>query len=81
MLWLLERDDVAAAQSLGANHLRVIIRFVGKTVIVTGAARGVGRALVHAFVDAGASGIVARAPTEIVDDDVRYDWVTGATRG
>ncbi len=56
---LLERDYVAAARSLGAKHLRVISRFVGKTVIVTGAARGVGRALVHAFVDAGASGIVA----------------------
>ena len=35
------------------------IRFEGKTVIVTGAARGVGRALVHAFVGAGASGVVA----------------------
>ena len=35
------------------------IRFEGKTVIVTGAARGVGCALVHAFVAAGASGIVA----------------------
>lgn len=35
------------------------IRFESKTIIVTGAARGVGRSLVHAFVAAGASGIVA----------------------
>ena len=35
------------------------IDFVGKTVIVTGAARGVGRALVQAFAAAGASGLVA----------------------
>ncbi len=35
------------------------VSFEGKTVIVTGAARGVGRVLVRAFADAGASGIVA----------------------
>ena len=35
------------------------VSFEGKSVIVTGAARGVGRALVRSFVDAGASGIVA----------------------
>ena len=35
------------------------IRFEGKSVIVTGAARGVGRALVHAFLGAGCTSIVA----------------------
>ena len=29
----------------------------------------------------GAAGVGSRAPKEIVDEDVRYDWVTGTTRG
>ncbi|CAN5541930.1 L-iditol 2-dehydrogenase [soil metagenome] len=36
-----------------------VVRFTGKTAVITGAARGIGRAMVHRFLEAGATVVAA----------------------
>jgi len=48
----------------------------GKRVIVTGASRGLGRALVHAFVDAGAGEVIAGARKREDLETLRSERVT-----
>ncbi len=46
------------------NTGRVIFDFKGKTVIVTGAARGIGRSMVKTFVESGAQVVAADRDAE-----------------